>query len=361
MKKSLLVQAVCLILGLSILLSACGSKEPVGKTPSARETTEVTQQQTNRRNDSGRSPSDALLEEDLQEGLQVYVNEWLQALNGLPEEVHCYAGETIFTLRNFDIEQSLTEEKSYSATIYVEAENEYAIFHNIVASVNYTRFDQGWSLDNLEWDWSAMEYETTEYPTSDLIQTLVAEGGEGLAIPTGGRRYIEMKKNDDYTVTIQSVLDELFDDENYISQSVSISSTWYYNAEMLSWMVDLPSREEYYSTPQLSSNLEGTWEIENYTITERNNFHHATVTISNINENGFDVSFPDFSFLSDFGSLNVHVVYDSSENKFIETYSDQTGRDTPIKVWFTYGRTGGDYLSATIQVNNSQYYAVISN
>ncbi|WP_278453726.1 hypothetical protein [Thomasclavelia spiroformis] len=69
-------------------------------------------------------------------------------------------------LNDYKIDKSKTEDKTFTATIYVTANGQYAT-HSLVAEVSYTRYDQGWQMDTC--DWSNLEFSITNYPQSEEI------------------------------------------------------------------------------------------------------------------------------------------------------------------------------------------------
>lgn len=91
-------------------------------------------------------PSENLIKADLQESLAKH-------------NAHA-------TISSVVIEKSLTEEKSFSATVLVTAKTKYADWSYEVM-VAYTKYDQGWFLDNA--DWNSGEYALVQSPDVDTV------------------------------------------------------------------------------------------------------------------------------------------------------------------------------------------------
>ncbi|BFK23202.1 hypothetical protein F300043A5_14970 [Massilimicrobiota timonensis] len=70
------------------------------------------------------------------------------------------------TLNDYKIDKSKTDDKTFTATIDVTANGQYAT-HSLIANIFYTRYDQGWQMDAC--DWSDVEFSITNYPQSEEI------------------------------------------------------------------------------------------------------------------------------------------------------------------------------------------------
>lgn len=203
MKKTL-----CILLAMMLLLacSGCGS------------------------NPQSEGPNEDLIQSDLQQSLIEYRIE----NDRYPIEI-----------KEYQIEKSLTEDKVYTAEINVTAESVYAAYE-YTASVVYTQYDQGWSIDSC--DWISYGYEAVRYPSEDELDDL--ENSDDLKtlsspILNGNGNYFQVSGK-------QSI-----DWSQYASINAECAMLWYYNERSDSW--DFHRTENYDTEYVLTPAFEQAW------------------------------------------------------------------------------------------------------
>lgn len=256
------VLILAMIFGLFFLLSACGSSS------------------------SPSGPEKDQLERDLTESLENYKN--------------------FLTLSSYEITQSLTEDRNYSATAEVIAESEYAQFQ-LQAEVTYTKYDQGWSIDSCELE--ELSYQVIHYPTEDTIDSLIKSGAEAKS-PEGDRTLVSLTQNDDYTVVSESSVNMAMG--THITQIAYITSSWSYNPVLNNW--EVTASDLVYETPKLSG-IEGNWPGI-----------AGDIIVSNVSDNGFDVY---YTYLD---LDTVHVAY----NEDFDLYEGKLPSGVLVSVKISY-------------------------
>lgn len=204
------------------------------------------------------SPTDAMLKEDLSTSLREYA--------------------PIQEFKDFEVETSLTEENSYTATVSVNTSNEFseAVFQ---ADLQYTQYDQGWKIDSCNWtlsDYSVIAYPDVEYLTP-LVQT---EPDNVEATPSKSPFFTQQTCTSVVPIGDGSIWCDgiaLGDSNKYATEQYAFTSQWVYDPLHAGW-----SCSNYcWSCTTVFEDLSGSWPSV-----------HApgeTITISNFTQDGFDV------------------------------------------------------------------------
>lgn len=243
MKKLL---CMILVLCLCIPLAACGFE----KQPEA--------------------PSESLLEQDLQEEITSY--------------------KEFLTLKSFEVEQSLTEESNYTATIAVVAESTYAEYQ-LSADVSYTKYDQGWDMDTC--DLEEKEYSVVRYPSSDDVMEWIVSGEATSDESWCSQTFVDMTENGD-TIELSGVYEENMG--SYITAENDVISTWEYYSDEDTWKY---RGDDVTSTIKLKDDIEGKYSLKG----------GGEIIISNVSEDGFDVC------ATAYNTNVVHVEYSETWNQ----------------------------------------------
>lgn len=176
------------------------------------------------------------------------------------------------TLENYEIEKSETNDNDFFASVSIDAISTYAEY-SINAEINYTKYDQGWQIDDCEWLESS--YEITQYPTEEDIENANRQYLEG---KSWGNNYVMNNMTcDGDTIICNGVTTEMASD--FIALQHNIENLWVYNEELDEWEPTNSGQsvEEEYT---IDKSIEGTYTNDG-----------LTVVISNVTETGFDLSF----------------------------------------------------------------------
>lgn len=229
----------------------------------------------------GKAPSEKQIKEDLQQ---------------------CLQGQAIeYNITKCTIDQSMTEENSYSASLTLEAEGKYSDYI-LSANVSYTKYDQGWSMEY--WDSNQQSYELVRYPTEDdmdeLLDNRVGQVSKALQYPT----YNTLSTGNE-TVTYEGTVN--YEVNNYATLTGDVTSTWVYNSYQDIFEFDNDSSN---LQPQFSISLDGVYDSAE----GRGN----TLTISNCTGEKF--YFEGSKYNIDISSGNPHhMIYTGYNDETRET------------------------------------------
>lgn len=210
----------------------------------------------------------------------------------LEEEVTYY--KDFLSLKEFEIQQSLTEETEYTATISAVAESAYAEFE-LTADVVYTKYDQGWGLDSC--DWQELGHTLEHYPDTEEVSEWI-QSGNGLSDAAWcSQQVIELSENGE---TVRSVGTY----ESWLGSCILIThksaSSWAYNSVTDNW--DYRGSDE--SADISLHNLEGKYASSSY---------EGDIIISDVSDDGFNIQDTALS------TNSIRVSYDkiSDDGQFI--------------------------------------------
>lgn len=242
-------------------------------------------------------------------------------------EINPYA-----SLTGIETVKSLTEDGNYEITLQVSATTKYADWQYQI-SMYYTKYDQGWMLDNTNTDDAV--YTIVQYPQLDEMLTLINEQFPNQsisfqnAVPAsygsvtfGGTLDPEM---------IQFVWTKVYECMHG-SYTVDYLSYWAYNPELDEWEL-VPYNETENEDPCLlqtrnlvecSSDFSGTWSKAGFT----------TFTISNFTGDSFDAQWDEnsahFTISTRIGG-SMALYTDGGNYAFTFTY-----KETSTDVSFSY-------------------------
>lgn len=282
-------QMICIFFGLCLLLSSCGRSGNISEV-------ENTEPESNLGDlfNNADSPKQSQIEDDLESNLADF--------------------RSFLTLNSFEIAQSLTENRNYSATIDVVAMSEYAEFQ-LSADVSYTKYDQGWSMDDCTW--TETSYQITNYPTESTIASWI-EADDSLTshfTKYGECNSTQLTESGYGAFTyIQSVEDTA---GSYMTRTIDLISLWNYDSESDEW--SWSSLDTEYGTPTLSG-VDGTWIPTFGSVSQ-------SITISNISSSNdaFDVTYNTYDgFNVSDETQTYRLVYDDDTGYY--SYSSSSGR-----------------------------------
>lgn len=259
--------ALCFAAILLFGLCACGGESGVqNQTDAVAQTREPTETVSD---EGEKIPSEEMIEKD--------VSDKLTAKNP-------YA-----SLTGIETVKSLTEEGHYEITLSATAETKYADWV-YEAELEYTKYDQGWMLDDL--DWLQEEYTVSREPTAEEIAEILNREFSNTDSLYGGWEYAFPVDSGDvkqtpfrgtqFTWTGRAEM-------MHAEYEVEIESYWHYEAESDSWALNeletlegLNDKYEAYLSEGrvwLTADFTGTWQAANMP---------QTLTISNFTRDGFD-------------------------------------------------------------------------
>ena len=138
--------------------------------------------------------------------------------------------------------KSLTNEGSYSLTLSVTAETKYADW-TYEADLSYTKYDQGWMLDDV--DWNAEAYQLSRLPDEEEISAQIQETLEksdwstwsAVGFEKTHMEIIQVHPNMSSTLAREQI-GVLFDARHYLLHGVRygrFSARWNYDAQSDCW------------------------------------------------------------------------------------------------------------------------------
>lgn len=170
-------------------------------------------------------------------------------------------------INSWSVEKSKSEEDTYTATISVLAESEYAQLHYL-ADILYTKYDQGWQMDECGWEFSS--YDVVAYPDETLQASLTAaQGLEDLS-----EREIIMKEGSFICKGNKKEAWNIFVDVEF-----AIEAVWNYNLHTDAW--EFAEQRGENQKFCFKDTLEGTWPLAEAV-------NAGTMTISNVTDNALD-------------------------------------------------------------------------
>ena len=181
------------------------------------------------------------------------------------------AGEFL-KLKDYEIIQSVTEDKNFTATIAVEASGNYADFE-LEANVSYIKYDQGWQITDCSW--LTNSYEVTSYPSEKEMTKMVNN-------LVGPMEYSEMTC-DKNQICFKGEINDYYEECKYINGKVIVTSLWNYNPGSDTWEYQEDSKTEE-SICEVTDKLAGSWEI--YDDDDPADFD---IIVSNVSPTGFDI------------------------------------------------------------------------
>lgn len=199
---------------------------------------------------TGNKPSDNLLRQDLEEKIVEYKN--------------------FLKMDSFEVEKSLTEDRSFTATIDIEAESKYAKFQ-LKAEVEYLKYDQGWELTNCVWRENG--YFVQKYPDEEDMTALIASNGELSEDHLGEQNYVNMQCDGEKVIYYGSID---LDWNRYIDVGGIAISYWGYQPEYDSWYM-------YEVEQELTFYLNFDEELPGF------GGEGTAMVITNITDQGFDI------------------------------------------------------------------------
>ncbi len=204
------------------------------------------------------APTDAMLKEDLSASLREYA--------------------PIQEFKDFEVETSLTEENSYTATVSVNTSNEFseAVFQ---ADLQYTQYDQGWKIDFCNWTLS--DHSVTDYPDVEYLTPLVKnEPSNAEATPSKSPFFTQQTCTSVVPVgdgSIWCVGTVPGDSNKYATEQYEFTSQWVYDPLHEGWYCFDYS----WSCTTVFEDLSGSWPSRHSS--------GETITISNFTQEGFDI------------------------------------------------------------------------
>lgn len=244
------------------------------------------------------------------------------------------------TVDAYTIEQSLTNEDTYSATIAVNASSEYAQF-DMQAEVEYVKFDQGWDITNCVWTENG--HTVVAYPDTDTMTEILNSNEKIIDLELDSQTCTDISENADSLSCTGEINEEV---NQYLSREGEVVSDWSYDPENDSWIIGEVQKSINYQL----KNAEGTWP------SIYSDYGATTITISNITDTGLDISCD--TYKTDtihvemvenpvFGNIEYHGVPGSeitfwSEDEMLTSKSENvtvyiSGSETGISVWFYIG------------------------
>lgn len=243
------------------------------------------------------APDKATLEEDLSSSLADY--------------------KGFLSLGSYEIERSMTEDSNYTATIDIVAEAASGCAeYRLTADVSYTKYDQGWSLDDCEL--TEEGYEIIEFPSEVEVPDWDSLAGEGTKIMTKSIS-VEVYDEEDGVVVHKEPYEDI--QEQY-EEYGNTFSYWNYRNDSDTWencdnMSIGPSSE--CIKFELTQSIAGTWRT--YTPTD------STAIISNVTNTSFDLYLPYYQ-------ASYHLEQDPDKlSRFIGTDSNSY----EFSAWFDSG------------------------
>lgn len=157
-------------------------------------------------------------------------------------------------LASYSVEQSLTEDSYYTATVSVVANNEYAEY-DLCADISYTKYDQGWRCNYC--DWTTMNCTVTNWPTETQMEDFLYERAmkmeDSLQFPT----YSTLSNDGQFTLMYAGSINAEY--KSFAEINGNIVSYWNYSPEDGTFLFD---RDDGEISLSLTKNIEGTWEDE---------------------------------------------------------------------------------------------------
>lgn len=231
-------------------------------------------------------------------------------------------------LEDYEVVKSVTEEKSYSATISAVAQSNYAKF-DLIGEVQYTKYDQGWICDYC--NWQVDSYEVNKWPTKKVMDEEFLED----------RRYHFTEQDKvkgcleypQYTKLSNNGVDVLFyegtvdtDYKDFVHLNGSVESMWIYDAEEDTFYFE---DDVYDIELSLIANIEGTWMdsgsiiLGNYfAITEQEG---TSLVAEAVNESIRD-------------TVYLETTFDEFlENEYLIFCHEKNGNKTKVTVYYSTG------------------------
>mgnify|MGYP003310929662 CR=1 FL=1 len=211
-------------------------------------------------------------------------------------EFHQSNFDCLLNILEISVLKSLTEEKTFTATIDVSAESQYAVFQYI-ADITYTKYDQGWAMDNCTW--SLMEYTAIRYPDANGVLQLKQESG--------------VAQQEEISLTFENGIinyrgKDIINWSPIANCSKEIELSWYYTPYNDWWTTPGIGWDSEGEKCTLSSTLEGTWQLGKGDM----------ATISNVSDSGFDLEIKAAHYETDVFHVEVGNIYISDEGNSVQ-------------------------------------------
>lgn len=261
-----------------------------------------------------KEPSEDLIKSDLESSLTKY--------------------KDFLTLSDYKVDKSKTENNTFTATIDVTANGQYAT-HKLSSNVVYTKYDQGWQMDKCTW--KERDCEINNYPSSDEIMNWINYSDKGVII-----KEID---GDNGVLNITRAIETIV--ANYIHILDEEIETYNYNSEIGIW--EYEKTENNGRTITIDKELEGTYySIEKGTIAQ----------ISDVSEDSFRFAIKGIEQNNwEYNDIFKAEGWDSNEFRF------ENSTDSKQKVSFTSQLTydGQTYYNVCIEYKIFSYPPFMSD
>ncbi|MGN1165630.1 MAG: hypothetical protein ACI4S2_04285 [Lachnospiraceae bacterium] len=154
-------------------------------------------------------------------------------------------------LDNYEIVQSMSGDRSYSATVSVIAYSEYAKVY-LTAQVEYMKYDQGWVCDYC--DWNIDDYEVMEWPDEDEMSMFIVEREEEVEDYMRYPDYTKLSNDGVSTIIYEGTINTEYD--GFVGIEGSVVSYWSYDVLNDTFKFDTDESDLQLT---LVRNIEGKW------------------------------------------------------------------------------------------------------
>lgn len=269
MRKKIIILLVC-----SFLLCGCGREDSVNQG-------EVVAGNSNKKSAAVGAVGEERIASDIQESLSTYH----QSVFGYPLKI-----------REYTVQKSLTEDRTFTAQLEVLAESVYADFQ-YTADIQYTDYDQGWAMDGCTWELN--KYYAVKYPDESAMEQIKDESN------VSQQEEISLSfENGEIFYQGADVID--WSPMAHCSKAVAIE--WCYNPYGDWWMEKHRSSGIDSEKCTLSSVLEGVWSLG----------QGDTATISNVSDSGFDLEINAAHYETDKFHVEVGNIFISDEGDSVQ-------------------------------------------
>lgn len=157
-------------------------------------------------------------------------------------------------LDDYEVEQSISEDKYYSATVLATAHSEYAKV-NLTAQIEYMKYDQGWVYNYC--DWYIDDYEVVEWPDEEEMSGLMEERAERVDEYMCYPEYSKLSNDGLSTIIYEGTIDTEY--AGFAGIEGNVTSYWSYDVLDDTFRFDGDDSDLQLT---LTRNIEGEWKDE---------------------------------------------------------------------------------------------------
>ena len=237
-------------------------------------------------------------------------------------------------------DKSFTTVRQFEITLNVSAQSKYADW-NYTAFMKYTLYDQGWMVDDIQWNDGT--YEVKRHPSDEEMYGIMISQLSETFKPTSDTviEYNYSQTSEEGKITCSwNTLTVLKHGEH----TTDYSTEWSYDARCDEWLIEGAPYVNHNNVTVYDVDLSGYWECDSVSYYSTESY----INISNFSWDEFDLKWEKISGIDDGGNSHF-TIYDESYSFNTLRYSNNNGYHVFLQLY-------DDCTKFSISKNTTSYY-----